>query len=227
MTGKEGYIPALGFDWLTPLYDPVLKWLFRESRFKGRLVEQAQIQPHHRVLDLGCGTGTLTILIKQAHPEAEVVGLDVDARVLAIAQVKATKAKADITLQRGTAYRLPYPDCSFDRVLSSLVFHHLNAENKQWALREVFRVLRPGGELHVVDFGKPHNVPTFLISLIVRWFEEVADNIQGLLPGMFRHAGFDPVEETARYTTIAGTLSLYRACKPVDPWKKEAEQCPS
>jgi ubiquinone/menaquinone biosynthesis C-methylase UbiE len=212
---KEGYIPALGFDWLTPLYDPALKWLFRESRFKRRLIEQAQIQLGHRVLDLGCGTGTLTILVKQRHPETEVVGLDVDAQALEIARKKAAKADVDITWHQGAGHRLPYPGNSFDRVLSSLVFHHLTAEDKRRTSEEVFRVLRPGGELHVVDFGKPHNVPAFLLSLIVRWFEEVADNIQGLLPGMFRRAGFDPVEETARYASIAGTLSLYRACKPV------------
>jgi SAM-dependent methyltransferase len=223
MGNKERYIPALGCDWLTPLYDPVLKWLFRESRFKARLVEQAQIQPGHRVLDLGCGTGTLTILVKQRHPETEVVGLDVDARVLEIARKKAAKAGVDITWHQGMAHCLPYPGNSFDRVLSSLVFHHLNAETKQQALQEVFRILRPGGELHVADFGKPHNVPALLISLIVRWFEEVTDNIQGLLPGMFRRAGFDPVEETGRYTTIAGTLSLYRARKPIDPSKTSSQ----
>jgi ubiquinone/menaquinone biosynthesis C-methylase UbiE len=217
MGNKPRYIPALRFDWLTPLYDPVLKWVFQESRFKRRLIEQAHIQPRQRVLDLGCGTGTLTLLIKQAHPEAEVVGLDVDSRVLAIARQKVIEANAEIALHQGLAHRLPYPEHSFDRVVSSLVFHHLTSEDKQRTSAEVFRILRPGGELHVADFGRPHNRLTFLASLIVRWLEEVSDNIKGLLPDLFRRAGFEMVEETARYTTIAGTLSLWRVCKPADP----------
>ncbi len=66
------YIPALRYDWLTPLYDPIVGWMMREAAFKCRLVEQARIESGHHVLDLGCGTATLTILVKQAHPDAEV-----------------------------------------------------------------------------------------------------------------------------------------------------------
>jgi len=207
------YIPALRYDWLTPLYDPLLRWVMREYTFKRRLVEQAQIKGGHRVLDLGCGTATLTILIKQAHPESEVVGLDGDLRVLEIAMAKTTKAGVDITLDHGMASQLPYPDDSFDRVLSSLVLHHLTTDNKHRALREAFRVLRSGGELHVADLGKPHNSSMYLVSLVMRRLEETSDNIKGLLPEMFRSAGFDRVEESARYITVFGTLSLYRARK--------------
>ena len=116
----------------------------REEQFKKQLVRQAQIQAGQNVLDLGCGTATLTILIKQTHPEAEVTGLDGDPRVLAIGRAKAAKAGAAIILDQGMSFRLPYSDESFDRVLSSLLFHHLNTENKQRTLDEVYRVLRPG-----------------------------------------------------------------------------------
>src|SRR3989337_1666309 len=146
---RQRYIPALEYDWLTPLYDPLMRWLMPEASFKGRLVEQAQIEPGHRVLDLGCGTGTLTILIKQLHPEAQVVGLDGDPKVLAIARAKAAKAGVEIALVRGMAFVLPFPDRSFDRVLSSLVLHHLNHDNKVRTLNEVFRLLQPGGQLHI------------------------------------------------------------------------------
>ncbi len=227
MNNPRRYIPALHFDWLTFLYDPLLKWVFQESRFKRQLIEQAHIQRSHRVLDLGCGTGTLLLLIKQAHSEVEVVGLDVDPKVLKIAREKAAKTNVDITLHQGVAYQLPYPEHSFDRVFSSLVFHHLTADNKRRTLAEVFRILRPGGELHMADFGRPHNGFTYFVSWIVRCFEEVADNLQGLLPTLFRDAGFDPVEETGRYTTIAGTLSLHRARKPLDPPKPGDQPWPS
>ncbi|MCA1553246.1 MAG: class I SAM-dependent methyltransferase [Chloroflexi bacterium] len=138
---KDTYIPALGQHWLTPLYDPLLRWGMRETRFKNSLLAQARIHPEQRVLDLGCGTGTLTVLIKQAHPDAEVIGLDADPQVLTIAAAKAAQAGMDIQFDEGMAYQLPYPDDSFDRVLSSLMFHHLTNEHKQRTLSEVFRVL--------------------------------------------------------------------------------------
>lgn len=214
MKQSDKYIPALSFDWLTPLYDPLLRWGMREETFKRDLIQQARIQPGYRVLDLGCGTATLTILVKQTHPDAEVIGLDGDPNVLEIGRAKAAKAGVDITLDHGLAFQLPYPEDSFDRVLSSLVLHHLTSENKRRAFREVYRVLRPGGEFHVVDFGRPHSAYSRLVSPLIRRLEEAADNVNGLLPEMIRHAGVEQVEEPAHYTTLFGDLSLYLARKP-------------
>ncbi|MCZ7385536.1 MAG: methyltransferase domain-containing protein [Candidatus Methanoperedens sp.] len=213
------YIPALSFEWLTPLYDPVML-LMRESTFKRSLVEKAKIKNGYRVLDIGCGTATLTILIKKTYPGAEVTGLDGDPKILGIAREKVKKAGFDIALDPGMSFELPYPDSTFDRVVSSLVFHHLTREDKARTFKEIFRVLSPGGELHVADFGKPHNALMYLISLVFRHLEEAGDNINGLLPEMFKNAGFDRVEETGRFMTPFGTLSLYRAHKGL--LKKEA-----
>jgi ubiquinone/menaquinone biosynthesis C-methylase UbiE len=207
------YIPALGLDWLTPLYDPLMKWVMRESRFKTPLIKQAHIEAGHRVLDLGCGTGTLTILIKQIHPHANVLGLDADAKALDIARRKTRQEGVGITFFHGMADRLPYLDNSLDRVVSCLVLHHLDTENKRRALQEVFRVLRPSGELHVADFGRPHNAVARLIAYAQR-SAEMSANVNGLLPEMFRDAGFGQVEESTQYMTVAGTLSLYSALKP-------------
>lgn len=208
------YIPALSHRWLSLLYDPFMRWTMPEATFKRRLIQQAQIKNSHRVLDLGCGTATLTLLIKAACPGAEVVGLDGDPRILDIARAKIARVGLDIALDSGMAFELPYPDGSFDRVLSSLLFHHLTQENKGRTAREVFRVLRSGGELHVADLGKPHNAFMYLVSLIIGRLEATEDNVKGLLPLMFRDAGFEQVEESARYMTVFGTLSLYRARKP-------------
>jgi len=213
---RDKYIPAFSYGFLTPLYDFIMQWATRESTFKTRLVEQTKIEKGHRVLDIGSGTATLTILIKKAHPDAEVIGLDGDPKILEIARSKVTRAGQDIPLNYGMVFELPYPDDSFDRVISSMVFHHLTQENKIRSLKEVFRVLRPEGELHVADFGKPQNALMYLISLVIRCLEETSDNVKGLLPEMLRNAGFDQVRETARYMTIFGTLALYRARKPMD-----------
>lgn len=210
---KPQYIPALRFAWLTPIYDPVLRRMMPEIALKRRLIAQARIAAGQRVLDLGAGTGTLTVMIKQTYPDADVVGLDGDHAILALAREKATAAGAAIRFDHGLATALSYDDTTFDRVLSSLMLHHLTTDEKQRALGEAWRVLRPGGELHVLDFGPPQNAPAWLISLIFRRLERTADNIAGRLPGMFRQAGFSAVEQTEQYMTILGTLALYRGRK--------------
>ena len=211
---RDKYIPAFSYSFLTSLYDFIMQWTMRESTFKRRLVEQARIEKGHRVLDIGCGTATLTILIKKAHPEAEVIGLDGDPKILEIARSKVTKASVDIALNYGMVFELPYPEASFDRVIASLVFHHLTWENRVSSFKEVFRVLKPGGELQIADLGKPQNALMYLPSLAIGRLEEASDFVKGLLPEMLRNAGFDQVEETAKYMTIFGTLALYRARKP-------------
>ncbi|URD53439.1 class I SAM-dependent methyltransferase [Chroococcidiopsis sp. CCNUC1] len=213
---RNQYIPALKYDWLTPLYDPLLKWTMGEFAFKRQLVRQAGIEKGNRVLDLGCGTATLTLLIKKTHPEAKVVGLDGDLKVLEIAKAKAVKTGLKIALDRGMAFELPYPDNSFDRVLSSLVFHHLTRDNKVRTLKEVFRVLKPGGELHVADWGKPQNTlmrVAFLLVQMLDGFNTTADSVKGLLPELFSQAGFEDTQQTDRHITLFGTLALYRARK--------------
>lgn len=208
-------IPAFGLNSLTPLYDFMMKWAARESTFKPRLVEQARIEKNYRVLDLGCGTATLTILIKKVQPEGEVIGLDADPAILEIAKSKIADTGLDIALDQGTATELPYPDSSFDRVFSSMVLHHLTMEGKVHALREALRVLKHRGELHVADLGKPQNVLMRFPSLIIAHLEKASDNLKGLLPQLMRTAGFDNVEETARYMTVFGTVVLYKAQKPL------------
>jgi ubiquinone/menaquinone biosynthesis C-methylase UbiE len=215
MSQANQYIPALGHDSLTPLYDPLLSWVMRESTFKQALIGQSAIAPNQRVLDLGCGTATLTILIKQAQPQADVVGLDGDPRVLAIGRAKAQKAGVSLTLEEGLAYQLPYPTDSFDRVLSSLVLHHLTRIDRERALAEAFRVLRPGGELHIVDFGRPRHFVGRLVGSVMSRFEQTADLIEGLLPAMIGQAGFMEVKESRNFATVFGTLTLYQARKQI------------
>jgi ubiquinone/menaquinone biosynthesis C-methylase UbiE len=215
MTKNKGrFVPALRFRWLTPLYDPVLRRVMREEAFKRRLIAQANLGGRNRVLDLGCGTGTLTILAKQAHPDADIVGIDPDREVLERAASKAAEAGVDITWDRGFATRLPYPDRSFDRVLSSLMTHHLVRTDRQAAFREVLRVLRPGGEFHLVDFGPPRTFLMRAVAALLRPLEEASDHFDGLLPGQIEEAGFESVAETDRFDTALGPLVMVRARRP-------------
>lgn len=215
-TRSDKYLPALGHDLLTPLYDTVVKWTMPELTFKRRLIRQAAVGRGQRVLDLGCGTATLTLLIKQEHPDSKVVGIDGDPKILGIARAKAARAGRDVTFEQAMAYALPHPNDSFDRVLSSLVFHHLTREGKARTFFEVHRVLRAGGELHFADFGKPQNSLMLAASLPWRLFDGMKttrDNARGDLPALLRGAGFAEVCETARYMTLFGTLTLYQARK--------------
>ena len=209
------YIPPLKFRSLTPFFDTFLKIAANEVNFKPRLVKKAGIQKNSRVLDLGCGTATLTILLKKSQPDAEVTGIDVDPTVLEIAKEKATKTGVDISLDLGTSIKLPYPDNHFNTVVSSLFFHHLSRENKMLTMKEVLRVLKPGGELHVADLGKPQNAFMRVPSSVLMYLEEAGDNVHGLLPQMLRIAGFGDVAETDAIMTMIGTVALYRGTKPV------------
>ena len=212
MSDKEPS-PVLILDWLTPFYDRFVKLFLREGRFKRDLIACARIAAGHRVLDLGAGTGTLAIMIKRVQPDAQVTGLDADPEILEIARVKALRAGADVAFVLANAAALPYPDGPFDRVLASLVFSLLSSGDKQLAMRETYRVLRGGGELHLADFGPPHTFWGRLLAPRMRRFERISDNLDGLLPAMFREAGFEKVDETARFATILGTISILRGRK--------------
>ncbi len=211
---ERRYIPALRFRALTPLYDRVLASTLKERKFKTLLVEQARIRPGHRVLDVGCGTGTLSILLKQTVPEAAVVGLDADPQALAIARRKADAAGVAIEFHRALAWEGPFGPGAFDRIVSSLVFHHLRAEDKLRTLNALLGWLEPDGELHIADWGRAQNALmrlAFLGVQLLDGFETTSDNVRrGLVP-FLEASGFTSARETRREMTVFGTLSLDRA----------------
>jgi ubiquinone/menaquinone biosynthesis C-methylase UbiE len=164
-----------------------------------------------RVLDVGCGTGTLDILVKQKYPASDVVGLDGDSRILEVARSKVKEHGFEIQFEQGMSFDLPYPDESFDVVLTSLMLHHLSRDDKQKTAAEMCRVLRRGGRLFGMDFTESRSFVGRAIRPLTRRLERVADNLDGFLPVMFEKAGFRNYEEIRRY--FFGSISLFQGSK--------------
>ncbi|MBS1895409.1 MAG: methyltransferase domain-containing protein [Actinobacteria bacterium] len=203
------------FRVLTRFYDPLIRATVREAEFKRRLLDRAALAPGDRVLDLGCGTGTLAIAVKDAQPGATVHGLDGDPEILEIARRKSAEAGLEASFDEGLSTELPYEIGSFDVVLSTLFFHHLTLPQKERTAAEVRRVLAPGGRLLVADWGPPQDRLMAVASLGIRMldgFEPTRENFAGALPSIFAEAGLEPDQAPLeRLRTVFGSLALYRA----------------
>src|SRR5690554_559034 len=211
-SARPSYVPAAGVDWLLPLYDPLCR-LLGAHRYRERLLDAADLRPGVRVLDLGCGTGALSLQAKARAPGIQLTGLDPDPKALARARAKAARAGVDVRFEQGFGDALPFRDASFDRVVSSLVFHHLTAQAKRDALREVARVLAPGGTLHVLDFGPPRGaLDRILLSLFHR-DERLDDNLAGRIPALMEEAGLRDATTVASLRSPFGRLALWRATR--------------
>lgn len=214
----DHYIPALRYHWLTGFYDWLISRFFPEKKFKNALIIQADIKSNSSVLDFGCGTATLTLMAKRHHPDARFTGIDVDENILSIAKKKIIASGAETEVLKYNGGILPFPNKSFDRVITSLVLHHLTPAQRISSLKEINRVLKAGGELHVADWGKAQNIPMRLLFLIVQFldgFETTRDSVNGLLPEQLATADFKDIRITKNYSTVMGTLSLFKARKSI------------
>ena len=146
-----------------------------------------------------------------------MVGIDVDLDALHLARARSAKRGVPVRFQCAAAAALPFATNTFDHVFCSLLLHDLSHADKERALREAVRVLRPGGVLHLIDFVAPDGWRMRAAFLLVRathresWLQE---NIEGALPGLIVAAGLlDPIEVT-RVSTICGTVAILRGHKP-------------
>jgi ubiquinone/menaquinone biosynthesis C-methylase UbiE len=207
---RRSFVPAAGHDWLLPFYDPLQRLLGGETAHR-QLIARADIPADARILDIGCGTGSLVVLIKRLHPEAEVVGLDPDPKALARARRKAERARVAVQLDQGFSDDLPYPAASFDRVFSSFMFHHLGSDEKKKTLSEVQRVLRPAGSLHLLDFGGSEARSGGWLARLLHRSDHLRDNFEGRIPALMCAAGFAAPEEVAHRATVFGRVASYHA----------------
>jgi SAM-dependent methyltransferase len=210
------FIPAAGRHFLLPLYDPFTRWL-GVGALHAELLEQAALAPGQAVLDVGCGTGTLAVRLRREHPDVEVTALDPDAHALAIARRKAERAGVAVRFEQGFGDALPFADGRFDRVTSSMMFHHLDAETKRGVLRETLRVLRPGGSFHLVDFGHdPHHHHGGALARLFHRSELLRDNDDTSIAQQIADAGYADVERVGERRMLLGRIAFHRGTKPID-----------
>lgn len=205
----QKFIPPLGVRPLTPLYDLACRAMGLGARLRRFEIDLLPDAAPRRILEVGCGTAELLRFAGARFPQAALTGLDPDAAALSRARRKLEEAGRSADLVEGRAESLPFPDGSFDLVLSSLMLHHLDTATKVQALAEWRRVIDPRGLLLLVDFGVPRSLlaKVLLWPLRFRIFEEQADNLRGRVPEMLRAAGFS-FEEAGVYGSV---IVAYRA----------------
>jgi ubiquinone/menaquinone biosynthesis C-methylase UbiE len=201
------YLPAAGHNWALPLYDPLTK-LLGADQARRALLAQAALQPNHRVLDIGCGTGTLALQIKRLHPGIDMVGLDPDPMALVRARRKAQRAALSIRFDQGFSGELPFPAASFDRVFSSFMFHHVPAEEKEKTLREVRRVLASGGSLHLLDFEVPDTSGHGSLAHLFHSSHRLQDNSESRILALMTQAGLGDPKRVMGRTMAFGLLRI-------------------
>ncbi len=218
MSETASFTPALGHAALTPLYDLAIAAMTREGRWRGALLRQLAPGAGDVIVDVGCGTGSLLLLIARAAPQAALFGLDPDADVLAQASRKAERAGARLALEQGFARDAGrFAGRAPTKIVSSLVFHQIPLVEKRAGLRAMHEALAPGGELHIADYGLQRSaLMRSLFRQVQRLdgFENTTPNAEGILPSLMSEAGFAEIEERKVIPTPTGSISLYFARKP-------------
>ena len=212
----ERFTPALGYAALMPVYDLAIRLLTRERRWRGMLLEQVSPQDGESVLDVGCGTGTLAIEIKQAVPGVRVVGMDPDPQILQRARSKAIAAGVDIEWRRGFAHDAAEFAGEFDKAVSSLVFHQVPLEEKYAGLAAMWASVRDGGEVHIADYCRQPDWPMRQLFRLVQALDGWANtqaNADGVIEDYLGELSGSAIVPMMVVRTPTGAISLLKLRK--------------
>jgi len=211
---KDAFVPALGVHWLTAVYDPLIRCWSAAARMRGAVIDSLELRPGMRVLELGAGPGRLAIQIKQSHPGVDVDAIDIDTRM--IARAKRNAAAAGVEIGFRAADMTSVVDRAYDRVYSTMTFHHLMPDAKQSAMTVARSALAPGGSFVVADFSRPRDP---LQWALFSWIQQPLDGFRNTRPhrdGDFERAlrtSFGEVRSAAAWRTVAGTIEAF-VCTP-------------
>jgi ubiquinone/menaquinone biosynthesis C-methylase UbiE len=184
-------------------------------RLRSLTVDQALLKPGESILDVGCGTGAVTIPAKmKVGSHGSAAGIDPAPEMIAVAQRKAQRAGLDIDFRVGVIESLPFADATFDVVTSSLMMHHLTDRLRVSGLAEIWRTLKPGGRILIADMRRPtgSGFKKFLTSVILHHGHVAEFGLQDL-PALLKDAGFEAVEQLDTHFL---TIGFVRAKKPGD-----------
>ena len=210
------FVPALGKSGSLDRYDAAIALMTREKRWRSDLLRFAEPRPGERIVDIGCGTGTFAIALKQAARESIVLAVDPDPAVLEIARAKAEVADAEIQWFEAMGDELDSIDAlqQCDKIVSSLVLHQCPMDVKEAIAAQMFRLLQPGGTLFIADYGEQRSL---LMRMLFRQiqlldgFEYTEPNAKGCVPEILTAAGFEAVDEIKVIPTPTGSIFIYRA----------------
>jgi ubiquinone/menaquinone biosynthesis C-methylase UbiE len=211
---KPAFVPALGAHWLTSLYDPLIRCWTAATHMRSAVIDALDLRPNMRVLELGAGPGRLAIQVKRAHPEVHVDAIDIDAKMIARAERNAATAGVDVGF-RAADMTAPLIG-EYDRVFSTMTFHHLLPSAKNAALSVARRALAPRGSFVVADFSRPRDP---LQWALFSWIQQPLDGFANTRPhrdGDFERAlrtSFGDVRSAAVWRTVAGTIEAF-VCTP-------------
>jgi phospholipid N-methyltransferase len=216
---NRAYVPALGDRRLSPFYDTTISLMTCERTWRRAFVKQIDPEPRDVILDVGCGTGSLAVLLKQACPSASVYGVDPDPDILTRAENKARDADVLIHFAKGFGQDTAAIAAGIrpNKLVSSLVLHQIPLAGKRMTILSAFAGLQPGGELHVADYGlqsSPLMRFAFRQVQTIDGFDNTQPNADGVLPELMTEAGFVDVRENVVIPTPTGSISLYAARRP-------------
>jgi len=189
--------------------------LGRQGKINNRLIELLEVNDSHKILDIGCGTGFVTGKIAEslsAESGGLAVGIDAAGKMIEGAREK--RGSKTCHFEVAAAEKLPFEDESFDSVISTLFFHHIQLDLKKKALSEAFRVLRFGGKLIISDMHTPTTFMGAMISHASRWLlfqPQIGENIRGVMPDLIEEAGF---AKTKIITTYFGYIAVFSSRRP-------------